>query len=250
VVAAIDWRFGLYRRASAYTRIKYEKAKENLNSLFYLCISLLLMIPASSCFAGAHVNWRSVGGTVLVKSWKDFRDRRVVKQDKDYSCGSASLATILREYYGVPVTENDLLIAMDKGEMRASFEDMQKVLPRFGFKAQGYAASFEQLARLKIPVVVYLRHRKADHFSVLRGINNENVLLADPLLGNQTYSKSQFLAMWETRGSNSENAELKGKFLAILPESPEWQEDNNFFTKSPIRHTAAAIKQLSIRNFF
>ena len=112
-------------------------------------------------------------GQVPLKSWKTLRDERVVKQDLDYSCGAAALATLLSEYYRQPVSEAELLKAMDKGDGRASFEDMQRALPAFGFKAQGFAASYAQLARLKMPVVVYLKHRKDDHFSVLRGIDGE-----------------------------------------------------------------------------
>ena len=79
---------------------------------------------------------------VPVRSWKTLRNARVVKQNLDYSCGAASLATLLNEFYGQSVTEQELLNAMDNEESRASFEDMQKALPQFGFRAQGYAASF------------------------------------------------------------------------------------------------------------
>ncbi len=66
---------------------------------------------------------------------------------------------------------------------------MTRALPLFGFKAEGFAANWDQLTRLKIPVIVYLKHRKNDHFSVLRGINKDTVLLADPSMGNRTYSR-------------------------------------------------------------
>ena len=78
----------------------------------------------------------SLYGTLPVKSWKSLRDARIVKQDKDFSCGSASLATLLNEFYGQSVTEEQLLKAMDKGDLRASFDDMQRALPQFGFRAQ------------------------------------------------------------------------------------------------------------------
>ena len=114
----------------------------------------------------------------------------MVKQDLDYSCGAASLATLLNAFYGQSLTEAALLEAMDKGGLRASFEDMQRALPQFGFKAQGFAASYEQLMRLKAPVVVYLKYRNDDHFSVLRGIDAHTVWLADPSLGNRTFSRA------------------------------------------------------------
>lgn len=174
-----------------------------------------------------------------------MRDARIVKQDLDYSCGAASLATILNEHYGQTVTEEEILKIMDKEDMRASFDDMARALKELGFRGVGYAASFEQLSKLKIPVIVYTKHRKDDHFSVLRGIDNNTVWLADPSLGNRTYSKYQFLQMWETR----EDAELKGKILAILPINSDLQVTDDFFTNQPERQTAQALQQQVFRNF-
>lgn len=175
-----------------------------------------------------------------------MRDSRIVKQDLDYSCGAASLATILNEYYGLSFTESEILEAMDiEEEVWASFEDMANALTEFGFRGVGYAASFEQLTKLKMPVIVYTKHRKDDHFSVLRGINNDAVLLADPSLGNRTYSKYQFLDMWETR----EDSELlKGKILAVVPINQEMDSLENFFTTEPSRQTAQAVEQQAFRH--
>jgi hypothetical protein len=188
----------------------------------------------------------STSGLVLVRSWKTLRDDRVVKQDLDFSCGAASLATLLNAYYGRNVTEEDLLKAMDKGDGRASFEDMARALGRFGFKAQGFAASWEQLAKLKMPVIVYVKHRKDDHFSVLRGIDGETVWLADPSLGNRTYSRSQFLEMWQTR-TDKGDAELAGKFLAVLPAQANIVTIEDFFTRTPRRQSTNAVAQLAHR---
>ncbi|MBG7621155.1 C39 family peptidase [Herbaspirillum sp. AP02] len=185
---------------------------------------------------------------ISIQSWKRLRDAEVVKQDFDYSCSAASLATLLNGFYGQSLTEESLLKAMDKGNLKASFEDMQMVLPKFGFKAQGFAASYEQLSKLKAPVVVYLKHRKDDHFSVLRGINEDTVWLADPSLGNRTYSKAQFLEMWQTR-SDKENADLSGKILAILPLSGELSTDADFFSRTARRQTMQAVEQLKFRVF-
>ena len=79
---------------------------------------------------GALLVTHSLAGHVPVKSWKTLRDARVVKQDLDYSCGAASLATLLNEFYAQNTTEAALLEAMDKGDGRASFDDMQRALPR------------------------------------------------------------------------------------------------------------------------
>lgn len=150
------------------------------------------------------------------------------------------------EFYGQSLTEEALLKAMDKGDLRASFEDMQRALPQFGFKAQGFAASYEQLMKLKAPVIVYLKHRRDDHFSVLRGIDANTVWLADPSLGNRTYSREQFLEMWHTRHEKTES-ELFGKILAVLPIDSKKATVSNFFTRNPFRQTAQATEQLGFR---
>ncbi len=185
----------------------------------------------------------TVHGVVPVQSWKTMRDARIVKQDLDYSCGAASLATLLNSYYGQNVTEEAILRAMDKGDGRASFADMARALAQFGFKAQGFAATYEQLARLRMPVIVYVKHRKDDHFSVLRGIGGDTVWLADPSLGNRTYSKAQFLAMWQTRDDADDG--LAGKFLAVLPAAVNHASSDDFFTRTPRRQSANAVAQLA-----
>lgn len=187
----------------------------------------------------------SAHGIVPVQSWKTRRDARIVKQGLDYSCGAASLATLLNSFYGQNLAEEALLKAMDKGDGRASFEDMARALPQFGFRAQGFAASWEQLTRLKMPVILYVKHRKDDHFSVLRGISGDTVWLADPSLGNRTYGREQFLAMWQTRSDADDG--LAGKFLAVLPGDADIVSLDDFFTKMPSRLSANATTQLAFR---
>lgn len=231
--------------------------RNRMLSIFFWALILLAnnhayaeVAPSKSNYENQEVilfNSQTAHIRIPIQSWKTLRDARIVKQDLDYSCSAASLATLLNEFYGQSVTEEALLKAMDKGDLRASFEDMQKALPQFGFKAQGFAASYEQLMQLKAPVVVYLKHRKDDHFSVLRGIDENTVWLADPSLGNRTYSKAQFLEMWQTRG-DKDNPELAGKFLAVLPNQEGITAGNDFFTKTPHRQSAQATQQLGFRN--
>ncbi len=187
-------------------------------------------------------------GRIPITTWKNQRDAGITKQDKDFSCGAASLATLLNSFYGQTVTEEALLQAMNKTDARASFEDMQKALPQFGFKAQGLALSYSQLSQLTRPVVVYVKFRNNAHFSVLRGINADTVWLADPSLGNRSYSREQFLAMWDLRlneadtDSHADRVE-QGRILVVLPISSSDGVVANWeaFSKTPLRQSAAAI---------
>ncbi|HGG9608890.1 TPA: C39 family peptidase [Neisseria meningitidis] len=183
-----------------------------------------------------------VYGKIKVQSWKERRDFNIVKQDLDFSCGAASVATLLNNFYGQTLTEEEVLKKLDKEQMRASFEDMRRIMPDLGFEAKGYALSFEQLAQLKIPVIVYLKYRKDDHFSVLRGIDGNTVLLADPSLGHVSMSRAQFLEAWKTREGN-----LAGKILAVVPKKAETISNKLFFTHHPKRQTEFAVKQIRLR---
>ncbi|UOP04685.1 C39 family peptidase [Conchiformibius kuhniae] len=184
-------------------------------------------------------------GKIHLQSWKSQRDFGIVKQDLDFSCGAASLATLLNNYYGQSLTEAEILEKMDKTRMRASFADMQRIMPELGFEAKGYALPFEQLAQLQIPVIVYLKHRKTDHFSVLRGINGDTVLLADPSLGHISMSKAQFLASWHTR-----QGEMAGKILAVVPKDAGLPRNTAFFTRQPQRVSRLAAEQVRFRRIW
>lgn len=171
-----------------------------------------------------------------VKSWKAMRDAGIVKQHYDFSCGAASIATLLNRQYGLTYSEKEILELLSKEAQetwKASFADMQKIMPSLGFRAEGYAVSFEQLQQLRAPVIVYLRYRNNDHFSVLYGIDCETVLLADPSLGHVSLSRTQFLDAWKTRDSH-----LSGKILAIVPDKAHpHPAKTDFFTRAPQRST-------------
>ena len=63
----------------------------------------------------AQVRTHGEGGgsyTVSVISWRDIPFRSVVRQQYDYSCGSAAVATLLRHHYGITVPENEVFQSM------------------------------------------------------------------------------------------------------------------------------------------
>ncbi len=193
----------------------------------------ILFLMACACTAQADsvmLNTKTLSSQTSIQSWKTLRDKNVVKQDLDYSCGAASIATVLTAYYQRPTTEKEileLLTSVTGKKGAASFSDMQKILPLIGFKGLGLATSWENLQSLKIPVLVYVSHRKQDHFAILSGINNNYARLADPSLGNRVLTRGQFKSIWETRKQQG----LEGKMLAIIPINSNKLVNNNFFTE-------------------
>lgn len=183
-----------------------KKEKRNMKKIF----SVLLLLSINVWAARDDLNQERVH----VKSWKSLRDENIVKQDLDYSCGAASLATLLNRYHQGNYTEAMILQHIGMEQLSASFADMKRVAETLGFQAEAYALSFEQLKHLKTPVIVYLRHRKNDHFSVLYGIEDDVVLLADLGLGHLSLSRAQFLKAWQHHQSG-------GKVLAVVSPQQE-----------------------------
>jgi len=204
---------------------------------------LLLTLSRTACSEVAQINTATLNGAVPIRTWKTMRDERVVKQDLDYSCGAASLATVMQEFYGLEVSEDDILQRMED-DGAASFQDLSDVAWEYEFNARGLALDFEQLKTLKIPVIAYLRHQGDDHFSVIRGIDSDGLVwLGDPSWGNRKFSTEQFKAMWQTR----DDANLKGKILVVIPENEETiLIDRGFFRPPEMNNVFMDI--ITIRN--
>lgn len=213
------------------------------NKLTSTLLLLSLFVLSSTSHASSIVfESQTIQGKLSVKTWREQRDSRIVKQKKDFSCGAASIATILTEYYQRPTTEKEVLELLGKGDYKASFADMQQALPKLGFKGVGLATSWEQLSNLKIPVILYVKQRKVDHFTVVSGINDTHIKLSDSSLGNRILTRGQFKDIWETR----EEKGLEGKMLAILSVKQEAQTiDPSFFNRPKFSHVPTDI--LTIR---
>jgi len=203
-----------------------------------ICLLILIMAAAPVQAGNAYLATATLRGSLPVNTWKTLRDRRVVKQDLDYSCGAASVATILREYYRQSgITEQTILKAMNK-DVAASFHDLSGVVKGYGLKGMGLALNFEQLKQLKMPAIAYLEYRGDAHFSVIRGISKQGrVWLGDPSWGNRRFSQQQFLAMWETRRGN----ELKGKILLLLPAKKDRPPVDTAFFSTPRKNALPEI---------
>jgi hypothetical protein len=143
---------------------------------------------------------------IPVQSMKDLRDKDLVKQQLDYSCGAAALATILRYGFGDEVMERDILIDLfdllpedEEGLRRKegfSLLDLQQVAQARGYKAQGFRLAPEYLAKLSGPVIVFIEPRGYKHFAVLRGVKGDRIYLADPSRGNIRMPAYSFLDTW------------------------------------------------------
>lgn len=161
-------------------------------------------LSAPSAWAQVRFHGEAGGSyTVQVVSWRDIPFRTVVRQQYDYSCGSAALATLLHFHYGVHVSEADVFRAMfavgDQARIRQvgfSMLDMKSYLEHNGFQADGLRLSLDRLAALDIPTIALISRENYRHFVVVKGIAGDRVLVGDPTFGIQTYSRAEFAAVW------------------------------------------------------
>ena len=138
-----------------------------------------------------------------IMTWRDIPFRSVVRQQYDYSCGSAALATLLKYHYGRPTSESDAFSWMWKtGDQLAiqkvgfSMLDMRAYLKAIGYKADGFRINLDQLERMQTPAIVLLTIGQYKHFVVIKGINAEKVLVGDPALGLLIINRPVFEKLW------------------------------------------------------
>lgn len=142
-------------------------------------------------------------------SWKAIKERHVVMQQSDYSCGAAALATLVRYYWGDDVDEKFFLEAilgnMTMAELRdrvkngLSITDLRKAAVAKGYLAVLGERSLAQLTELRAPVVLRIVQGEYEHFVVFRGVLNDRVFLADPIRGNIRLSFDEFATLRKDR---------------------------------------------------
>jgi predicted double-glycine peptidase len=146
------------------------------------------------------------GGGVYHKNIVSLREARylnLVPQQTDFSCGAAALATILRYAYGRPVGEGEVLEGMMRQadpelvkQQGFSLLDIKNYVQTLGYRGRGYRLSAEQLAQVKIPVIVLLDIKGYRHFVVVKKTTADKVYIADPALGNKVMTHAEFAAGW------------------------------------------------------
>lgn len=141
--------------------------------------------------------------TVKVTSLKEMRFKTTIRQQFDFSCGSAALATLLTFHYDDPLSETEAFKAMyDAGDQVKikkdgfSLLDIKNYLKTRGYRADGFRTTLEKLAGLGIPAIVLINQKGYRHFVVVKGVTEGEVLLGDPSQGTRRMPREQFEAMW------------------------------------------------------
>lgn len=174
---------------------------QNSLNAFYVGLVIVLCLSVSQLALSAS-RWSPV------TSLQENRTRHVVLQQWELSCAAASLATVLRYQYGLPVTERSVALGLinrpeyfsnpELIRQRQGFSllDMKRYTTRLGYPGVGLGQlTFSDLLE-RAPVIVPINAMGYPHFVVFRGSTKNSVLLADPAFGNMTLSREKFSQSW------------------------------------------------------
>lgn len=171
-------------------------------------LALVLVLSINFPVHAAQIELANVlpGSSNLSKpviSMREQRYQHLIRQQTDFSCGAAALATVLRYGYGLRVTEEDMLDGLfavsDIEQVRAqgfSLLNIKHYLERVGMRGRGYKVEPDTLQGIKIPTIVLLDLKGYKHFVVLKKTEDNLVYLADPALGNKIMPIDDFLSSW------------------------------------------------------
>jgi predicted double-glycine peptidase len=148
---------------------------------------------------------QGAGGSfsVSVASLKEKRWTNVVRQQYDFSCGSAAVATLLTYHYETPIDEaavfKEMFARGDQAKIQAegfSMLDIKQFLDRRGLKSDGFRMSLDKLAEIGVPAIVLINVGGYRHFVVIKGIEAKRILVADPAFGTTIWPRDRFEAAW------------------------------------------------------
>ena len=143
--------------------------------------------------------------TVTLEPMSQLQFRNVIRQAYDYSCGSAALTSLLDYYLGRNLEERQVMEGLlrygeaDKIVQRRGFSllDMKRFVAALGYNSGGFRAEFADLDALEHPALVPIHYAGLKHFVVVRDVYNDHVFVADPALGNISFTRTRFEEIWD-----------------------------------------------------
>ena len=138
-----------------------------------------------------------------VTSWKDLKFKGLVRQQTDFSCGAAVMATVFNEAYGYHTTEQQVLVNMLRvadpdivREKGFSLLDMKHYAAALGMSAEGYRLDYAALRKLQVPAIALINIKGYKHFVIIRKTYEDHIAIGDPALGNRIMTRPAFEAAW------------------------------------------------------
>lgn len=167
-------------------------------------IAVFLSLVAQPALAG-QVTIANPFGSFQVKaeSLNELRWENVVRQQYDFSCGSAAVATLLTYHYERPTSEAAVFESMiklgDAEKIRTygfSMLDMKQYLDSQGLNSDGFRVKLDDFIGIGLPAITLINTGGYKHFVVIKGMDNGNVLVGDPAVGTVVVPKDYFETLW------------------------------------------------------
>ena len=176
-----------------------------MSRLSMVCLLFTLLMPIITAQGGTVNLGGGSGGnfSINVSSIMEQRFKTIYKQQYDFSCGSATLASLLAFHYEDDVDEfmvfKDMYSNGNKQKIQKngfSLLDMKRYLFRRGYRSNGFKISLNQLAKAEIPAITIINNKGYMHFVIIKGSDEHEVLIGDPAIGIKVYSREEFEKMW------------------------------------------------------
>ena len=116
-----------------------------------------------------------------------------VKQQSATECGCAALA-MLAAFHLLPVTIDAVRCSMSLDSRGASLADLHSAAERAGFKVRAVRISDAHLTGATLPAIAHLR---GNHYVVMYGADENNVIVGDPAVGVIRHSRLDFRQLWD-----------------------------------------------------
>lgn len=143
---------------------------------------------------------------ISTKSFAEMRFDTVYKQEFDFSCGSAALASLLTFHYGDVVSEKNVFVEMyEHGDQEKikdqgfSMLDMKNYLGRHGYGSDGFKFNLDKLREFNSPAITIIDLNGYLHFVIIKGMTEQKVLVGDPAVGVKIIPRDEFEKMWGER---------------------------------------------------
>lgn len=111
-------------------------------------------------------------------------------------CGVTCLYNIIK-YYNGNISMSKLRKLTKTNENGTNVYNIVNASNSLGLKAEAYKCEFNDLSKVKLPIIAHIKlDNKFDHFVILEKINNEKIIVQDPIRGKVVYDDISFKKEW------------------------------------------------------
>ncbi|MFV5524174.1 C39 family peptidase [Acinetobacter variabilis] len=160
-----------------------------------------------------------------IKTFTDLRDFELIRQSKEFSCGAAALATIMKYHLNVNNFGEQTALQFLTNE-KSSLYDLQLIAQRYKVNAIGLKLTKNEIILIDKPVIAYIKTPLLqDHFIVIKKVLNNDFYIGDPAIGNYILKKDIFFKYWADKNN-------EGKILYLNSNLPSTNFNTQFFKKN------------------